>query len=513
MAQTQKLDLIISLKDKASKALSNFEKKVGVSSEKIKAAGRNITAFGAAGVAGLGMAIKQSSDLAESINAVDVVFKDGASIINDFGKNAAKNIGIANSEFNTLASQTGALLLDTGKPLEEVADTTTDLATRAADMASVMNTSVADAFSAINQAVRGETEAIRRYTGDVTDATLQQFLIAEGVNKSVTELNEQEKRLYRVSLIMQQTDKFAGDFARTSGEAANQQRILTAQIKDVSASIGDSLRPIYLSLLKVVEKVVSWVSAWIKENPQLAKTLIIIVGVVSALMLVIGPFLVVLPGIIALFTALSAPILIVIGVITALIAVGVAVMLNWDKIKAKAVAMWGSVTQFIKKHFGSVIEYIKAQLQFMLALFDAIRNPSVDSFTKLWDALKNVAFSAFNMIKDGVKAMINFAIDKINSFIRSANKVADKVPGAGIINIPEIPRLAKGGIVSKPTLAMVGEDGPEAVIPLNRKNNPKGIGMGGITVIVQGSVTSERDLIDVIKDTLVDDLALSTAVA
>jgi hypothetical protein len=51
-----------------------------------------------------------------------------------------------------------------------------------------------------------------------------------------------------------------------------------------------------------------------------------------------------------------------------------------------------------------------------------------------------------------------------------------------------IPALAEGGIVDKPTLAMIGEAGPEAVVPLNK-------GMGGnVTVIVQGSMVRERDV-------------------
>jgi hypothetical protein len=72
-------------------------------------------------------------------------------------------------------------------------------------MASVFNTDVDDAMSAINQALRGETEAIRRYAGDVTDATLQTYLLSQGIEKNVTEMTQQEKRLLRVDVIMAQT--------------------------------------------------------------------------------------------------------------------------------------------------------------------------------------------------------------------------------------------------------------------------------------------------------------------
>jgi hypothetical protein len=51
--------------------------------------------------------------------------------------------------------------------------------------------------------------------------------------------------------------------------------------------------------------------------------------------------------------------------------------------------------------------------------------------------------------------------------------------------MPDIPYLADGGIVTGPTLAMIGEKGPEAVIPLNRGNSTPG--GNNITINVQGA--------------------------
>ena len=76
-------------------------------------------------------------------------------------------------------------------------------------------------------------------------------------------------------------------------------------------------------------------------------------------------------------------------------------------------------------------------------------------------------------------------------------KIPKWVPviGGKKFSLPQIPKLAKGGIVSKPTLAMVGEDGPEAVVPLTKKNNPQGIGLGGnVTININvGGVTDRTD--------------------
>ena len=80
----------------------------------------------------------------------------------------------------------------------------------------------------------------------------------------------------------------------------------------------------------------------------------------------------------------------------------------------------------------------------------------------------------FDTVKAGFKSMINLIISGINALIKGLNKlkfdVPDWVPSIGGkklgFNIPLIPKLAKGGVVDRATLAMIGEQGKEAVVPL-----------------------------------------------
>ena len=113
---------------------------------------------------------------------------------------------------------------------------------------------------------------------------------------------------------------------------------------------------------------------------------------------------------------------------------------------------------------------------------------------------------AFSFIVSGIKGYINGIITLVNVVIDMIDKIhfklPDWIPGLGGkefgINLPKIPMLAEGGIVTKPTLAMIGEAGAEAVVPLN-----KGYGQGmNITIQVQGSVISEGQLINKVRDGL-----------
>lgn len=116
--------------------------------------------------------------------------------------------------------------------MDQVAGSTINLSKRASDLASVYNTSVSEAMSAINQALRGETEAIRKYAADVTDASVQQYMLANGIEGSVTEMSQQEKIMMRMKVLMSDTNIVANDFQNTINSDANAQRVFNAQMQD-----------------------------------------------------------------------------------------------------------------------------------------------------------------------------------------------------------------------------------------------------------------------------------------
>ena len=89
-----------------------------------------------------------------------------------------------------------------------------------------------------------------------------------------------------------------------------------------------------------------------------------------------------------------------------------------------------------------------------------------------------------NAVLGLMESGINKAITGLNFALDAVDKAAGPLINFGNIDPVSIPRLADGGIVTGPTLALIGEAGPEAVIPLNR-----GGGMGGnnITINVQGA--------------------------
>lgn len=109
-------------------------------------------------------------------------------------------------------------------------------------------------------------------------------------------------------------------------------------------------------------------------------------------------------------------------------------------------------------------------------------------FSGIWDGLSAGLKMAVNGVLGYFEHMINMAIRAANLVIRGINLVK---PGKDISKIDEVhlPRLARGGIVTRPTLALIGEAGPEAVVPLRRAGQAANIGMGGGTINVQVAVS------------------------
>jgi hypothetical protein len=90
--------------------------------------------------------------------------------------------------------------------------------------------------------------------------------------------------------------------------------------------------------------------------------------------------------------------------------------------------------------------------------------PIVNKFHEIKDAFKE-------SITEGFKTVINIAIRAINKMIGGLNAVKNKIPGANLLpDVPKIPELARGGITTGPTLAMVGDNvgGREVIAPLDR---------------------------------------------
>lgn len=195
-------------------------------------------------------AIEQASGLNESMNALQVVYGDAAEGVMGLGKNAAKSVGMSNLEFNNLAVRFSAFTKQIAGDGGDVVGTLDDLTGRAADFASVMNLEVAEAAQIFQSGLAGEAEPLRAYGIDMSAAAVEAYALSNGIATSASSMTEAQKVQARYGLLMEQTAQTQDDFANTSDQLANQQRILGSTWADLSARIGVLFLP---ALTKVVQ--------------------------------------------------------------------------------------------------------------------------------------------------------------------------------------------------------------------------------------------------------------------
>jgi hypothetical protein len=196
----------------------------------------------------------------------------------------------------------------------------------------------------------------------------------------------------------------------------------------------------------------------------------------------------------------------------------------WDGIKEGFQKAGTFIKDLYTSKFGWLLPFgplIKALL-FLKNNWKEIWDSIKATFTNVTDALvstfrtvKGTILGIWDGLVSGIKASVNLIIGAINLFIRGINNIKITLPSIsapkwlggmrwggfsiGMPQIPEIPRLAKGGIVNRPTLAMLGESGPEAVVPLGRG----GVGMT-VNLVINGDINGmddfEQKVTSVIRD-------------
>jgi hypothetical protein len=227
---------------------------------------------------------------------------------------------------------------------------------------------------------------------------------------------------------------FGGATANSAETAAGKMKILKNSISETKESIGAALLPVLEAVLPVLNKF----AMWAQDNPKAFLAIAAAIGAVAA----------------------------------AIVVTNIAMALNPFSLIAAGVAL------------------------LVVALVAAY-----NKFEWFRDGINTIV----NTVIGFFAGMVNAAIGAVNAIISAYNSIPllPDIPKAPTISVPKlggtpttpvpgrmnIPRLAEGGIVNSPTLALIGEAGPEAVVPLDRLQTG-----GGITINVTGGLATSAEI-------------------
>ena len=204
-------------------------------------------------------ALEAASDLREVQNVVDTVFGDGAQQIENWSKKAGQQFGLTETQAKKFTSTLGAMMKSSGLAGNEIINMTTDLAGLAADMASFYNLDFETAFEKIRSGISGETMPLKQLGINMSAANLEAFALAQGLEKTFSQMDQGEQTMLRYQYLMQATADAQGDFEKTADGFANAQRRIQASLDTISTVAGgfilNTMEPLIGSVADFLAKI------------------------------------------------------------------------------------------------------------------------------------------------------------------------------------------------------------------------------------------------------------------
>jgi phage-related protein len=237
-------------------------------------------------IRGLGLfrdAIDISSDLTEVENVVRTTFGNMEYKVNDFVQNSIQQFGMSELSVKQYASTFQAMgtAMDVGgKQIEKansflsgatdgyvglsdsMSDVSLNLTKLTADMASFYDKDQADVAKDLQSVFTGMVVPLRKYGLDLTQATLKEWAMKNGMDADIKSMTQAEKAMLRYQYVLANTTAAQGDFSRTADTWANQVRILKQNFQQLGGIIGGALinafKPFLRTLNFVMQKVISF---------------------------------------------------------------------------------------------------------------------------------------------------------------------------------------------------------------------------------------------------------------
>jgi hypothetical protein len=346
-----------------------------------------------------------------------------------------------------------------------------------------VNATTEDAVSIGNlmgKVMMGQTGALKRVGISFTEA--QEKVLKYGT--------EEEKAAMLSEVINQNVGNMNKTLANTP---AGKMQQLQNTLGDIKEQLGAALAPVLSDLAeKVSTKVIPIIERLVKfilAHPVIAKIALAITGLLAVggpLLIMLGTIMTILPVLGTAFGALAGPIGIVIAIITGLIAGGILLVKNWDKIKAAATALKKWVVQKFTELKTAALNKVKELKTNVLRLFTNIKTGIVNAFRAVGRTIKTIVSTWFKIVTWPFRQAWDF-ISNIADKIKNAFDFDFHLPHIKLPHFKIYPRgwqlgdllhgsipylgidwYAKGGIMTKPMVfAGGGEAGPEGIIPLN----------------------------------------------
>jgi len=332
--------------------------------------------------------------------------------------------------------------------------------TSAADASVKLGFNVDDSlrsFQSLMQATHDVTQSMQLNTlamnlardkqEDLGTATNQIVQILEGGGRAAKQFGiNMSETATPAQALAQLTQMLGGQAQAYADGPAGKAAIAQAEWNKTMEDAGTTILPIVDDLIEKIGNLVNWVDAFVEAHPKLTQAILVGAGAFGALLLVLGSVMLIVGPLLIAFGTMGGTIaLAVVGIIAAIATLTTIVTL--------VASNWKAITENTQQFLNDLV----LGFQTMVATIEGIVTGFVNNIK-----------SAF--------ATVTSLISSIRS---AAGSVGSTVSNVASSVLSAVPHFASGGIVTSPTMALVGEAGPEAIIPLSAFNGGNSLARGG----------------------------------
>lgn len=479
MAKSSVIDIKILVDDKTGKGFKSATAQVEGFSGKISAAGTALGTFaGNLAANAIPAALNFGKELFNLGSEVEImgkkaqtVFGKEADLITDWADANNEAMGLSDEALVGLAASMGDLLVPMGFNRREASRLTQDTLNAAGALSawSGGTKSAAEVSDILTKAMLGEREQLKSLGISINQAEVDQRAMTIAMAEGRDEITAMDKALATQQLILEKSKDAQDAWANGTMDAVKAQNEMRAQLEDLKVAMAEKLVPVMQNVVGfIVDELIpaaQKIAAFIKDN-----WIPIVAGLTAGFVLLI-------PALwgaatagwaaIAPMIAAAAPFLAVVAAVAALTAGVMWLYENWEPFRIAVDA----TARFMRDTLWPILQKIGG---FFADVFVAALGKASDT----WDLLVAGVKIGVGLIKTYIETLTTVFKTVFNGIARIWNNSIGKlsfsvpnwVPGIGGkgFSVPKIPMLAEGGIVTGPTLAMIGEAGPEAVVPLSK---------------------------------------------
>ncbi len=399
--------------DKGGEGVAESAKKWG---DRFTDVGKKVTKTGVAvtgAVGGIVMAgSKWNAEVAGTQFLYDNLDKSIQRSIASNSKNA-RSIGLTTQQYKNSATTISTYYKNMGLTTQETAKLSGESMNLVADLAAITDMPFDEAMGRFKSGLMGNYEALDIFGINVSARTLENSEFVKSLGKSWNQLSDQEKMMAVYNEVMRQAGSAQGLAKQEAQSFGMQMKLLGQKVRETAGAIGEKLLPYLEPFAQKISEIVTKIGEFANANPRLMATILGVTGAIGALMLVIGPVLMIIGQLMngfaaatvvagVLGTTVGAMALVfvkVIAVIGAVIAIGALLIANWDAIKRSAIALWNDV----KSSWSTSLNEIKTMAIDLIGAVIAIGALLIAN----WDAIKRSAIALWNDVKSSWSTSLN----------------------------------------------------------------------------------------------------------